>query len=261
MEMEMPKTLRWAQNELLVSGRDRPGMAGEQFRRMRIRLEGLRETVGEAIRVILVTSPMMNEGKTSTAANLALSLAHEEGRRVVLVDCDIRKAKLQSYFVRPPTAGLEDVVGDGVPLERAISLVEGSSLHVIGLLKGSDRRIDPLPVERIKAVLKVLRSRYDFIVCDGPPILPLADTAALARLVDGIVMVVRSGFTPRDAVTRSLGVLDKTKMIGFVLNAVSERSIGRYYYGYHPDEAGGKGSQNGNRKQSGRGGVVSKKEE
>ena len=56
-------------------------------------------------------------------------------------------------------------------LERAISLVEGSALHVIGLLRGSDRRVDPVPIERLKAVLKILRARYDFIVCDAPPVL------------------------------------------------------------------------------------------
>jgi capsular exopolysaccharide synthesis family protein len=240
--------LRWAENEILVSLGDRSSLASEQFRRMRIRLDGLKETLGGTMRVILITSPMMNEGKTATAMNLALSLAQGEGRKVVLVDCDVRKAGLERYFIERPAAGLAEALGDGAPLEKVVSEVEGSSLHVIGLAKGSDRRVDPVPIERLKTLLKDLRSRYDFVVCDAPPVLPVADTAALARLADGVVLVVRAEFTPRDAVARSLAVVEKTKIIGLVLNAVSERNLERYYYGYHAEDVDGGGSRNGGRK-------------
>lgn len=241
----MPPKLHWIDNELLVALHDRAGMAGEQYRRMRIRLEGLRETLGGTMRLILVTSPMMGEGKTATAANLALSLAEEEGRKVLLVDCDMRKPRLHSFFRSVPAAGLGDVLVGGVSLDDAIAPVEGTNLDVLVLPKGSDRRIDPLPVDRLKAIFQELRARYDFVVCDAPPVLPIADTAALAHLADGILLVVRAGMTPRQAVARTLKGIDRNRLIGFVLNAVPERTLDRYYYSYHADEIDASSSKNG----------------
>jgi capsular exopolysaccharide synthesis family protein len=244
----MPTKLQWKDDEMLVSLNDRSGMAGEQFRRMRIRLEGLRETLGGAMKQVLVTSAMMSEGKTATAMNLAISLSQEEGRKVLLVDCDMRKPRLHSFFKNVSAAGLGDVLVGGVPAADAISQVEGASLEMLTLPKGADRRIDPLPVERLRVLFQELRTRYDFVVCDAPPVLPIADTASLARLSDGILVVVRAGVTPRQAVSRTLQGIDRNRLIGFVLNAVPERRLDRYYYSYHADEPGGSKEANGKRK-------------
>jgi len=241
----MRSKLQWNENELLVALNDRSGMAGEQYRRMRIRIEGLRETLGGTLKLILVTSPMMGEGKTATAANLALDLAGEEGRKVLLVDVDMRKPRIHSFFSSVPAAGLGDVLVGGVPVSEAIASVENSTLDVLVLPKGSDRRIDPLPMERLRAIFTDLRSRYDMIVCDAPPVLPIADTAALARLADGILVVVRAAVTPRQAVSRTLNIIDRNKLIGFVLNAVPERALDRYYYSYRFEESGGRTEGNG----------------
>jgi capsular exopolysaccharide synthesis family protein len=241
----MSQKLQWNDNELLVALNDRSGMAGEQYRRMRIRIETLRETLGGTLKLILVTSPMMGEGKTATAANLALDLAGEEGRKVLLVDVDMRKPRIHSFFRSVPGAGLGDVLVGGVPLKEAIASVENSNLDVLVLPRGSDRRIDPLPMERLKSVFTELRSRYDLIVCDAPPVLPIADTAALARLADGILIVVRAGVTPRQAVARTLTIIDRNKLIGFVLNAVPERTLDRYYYSYRFEDAEGEGEKDG----------------
>jgi len=234
------------QDEVLVSVNNRSGMAGEQFRRMRIRIEGLRESLGGSMKVIVVTSPMMGEGKTTTAINLALSLSQEDGRKVLLVDCDMRKPRVHSFFTHSPSEGLGDVLAAGAPLDRAVAKIEGTNLSTLVLPRGADRRIDPLPVDRLRVAFYDMRARYDFVVCDAPPILPIADTASLARLADGIVMVVRAGITPRQAVARSLSTIDRQKMIGFVLNAVPERALDRYYYGYTPDVA----ENGGGRKKS-----------
>jgi len=241
----MPQRLQWIENELLVALNDRAGMAGEQYRRMRIRIEALKETLGGTLKLILVTSPMMGEGKTATAANLALDLAGEEGRKVLLVDVDMRKPRVHTFFRSLPAAGLGDVLVGGVPVKDAIASVENSNLDVLVLPKGSDRRIDPLPMERLKAIFTDLRSRYDIIVCDAPPVLPIADTAALARLADGILLVVRAAVTPRQAVARALNIIDRNKLIGFVLNAVPERTLDRYYYSYAFEDSESGGERHG----------------
>ena len=227
--------LEWGGSELLVTLRDPAGMAGEQFRKMRIRLEGLKETLGGAMQVVVVTSPMMGEGKTATAANLAAALAQEEGRRVLLLDCDIRKPRVWSLFRKPPEKGLADVLADGVPVSHVLRSTDAVPLDVLALPRGSDSRIDPIPVEKLKGLLRDLRGRYDFIICDAPPVLPIADTAALVRMADGVLMVVRAAVTPRHAVARSLEMIDRNKLIGFVLNAVADRAIDRYYHQYHAD--------------------------
>jgi capsular exopolysaccharide synthesis family protein len=236
--------LQWKDSEVLVALHDRAGMGGEQFRKMCIRLEGLQETLGGTMRVILVTSPLMGEGKTATAANLALTLSREEARRVVLVDCDVRKPRLYSLFREPPAVGLVELLMGSARASEVVQRTETGSLDVITLPRGSDPRIDPLPVDRLRSVLQELRERYDFVVCDAPPVLPIADTAALARLADGAILVVRAGMTPRHSVTHTLQMIDKQKLIGFVLNAVSERSIQKYYYKYHAeDESNGRGDR------------------
>jgi capsular exopolysaccharide synthesis family protein len=233
------ETLRWVRSDLLVALSDRSGLAGEQFRKMSIRLEALKETLGGTMQAVMVTSPMMGDGKTATAANLALTLARDDSRRVALVDCDVRKPRIGALFQAPPATGLADALLAGAPVERIAVPTDRPSLHVVALPRGSDGRLDPLPVDRLRGVLRTLRERYDFIVCDAPPVLPIADTAAIGRLVDGIVLVVRAGRTPRHAVARTLESIDRKKLIGFVLNDVAERSLDRYYYRYHADDVNG----------------------
>lgn len=240
--MGAPATVAWSDEEMLVS-RHGAGLAGEQFRRMRIRLEGVNETLGGTMKVVLVTSPLMADGKTATAANLAFGLAGESARKVLLVDVDIRKPRLHEFFDGKPKAGLGDVLAGGVPLGDAVTPVEGMKLDLLALPKGADRRVDPLPIDRLRAMLTEARTRYDYIVCDGPPVLPIADTAAAARLSDGVVLVVRAGVTPREAVSRSLALLDRNRLLGLVLNAVPERTLDRYYYTYDAAESEGGGAR------------------
>ncbi|MBI3448546.1 MAG: CpsD/CapB family tyrosine-protein kinase [Acidobacteria bacterium] len=247
MSMSAPAALAWADEEMLVA-RHGAGLAGEQFRRMRIRLEGVNETLGGTMKVVLVTSPLMGDGKTATAANLAFGLAGESGRKVLLIDVDMRKPRLHEFFRGTARAGLGDVLVGGMALGDAVAPIDGMSLDLLALPRGADRRVDPLPIERLRALLVEARKRYDYIICDGPPVLPIADTAAAARLSDGIVLVVRAAITPRDAVARALGLVDRNRLVGFVLNAVPERTLDRYYYTYDATESEGGGARNGHGK-------------
>ncbi len=244
--MSLSNGLEWVESELLASIYDRAGLAGEQYRKMGLKLEGLRDSLDGALCVILVTSPLMGEGKTATAANLAVALANTEGRRVALVDCDHINPRIWTLFQDPPKRGFMDILMSRTGIDEAVARTSRIPLDVLALPRASEVRIDILPIERVKAAFGQLRERYDFVVCDAPPILPVADTAALARLSDGILVVVRAGFTPRHAVGRALESIEKKKLIGFVLNGVAGRAMDPYYYyPYRGEGGGGQGARNG----------------
>jgi capsular exopolysaccharide synthesis family protein len=239
--------LRWIESEILASLYDRTGLAGEQYRKMGIKLEGLKEITNSGLSVILVTSPLMGDGKTAVAANLALALANIEGRRVALVDCDLRNPRIWTLFKEPPRAGLIDLLTGKADVESAAARTERVPLEVFALPRSGDRRMEYLPADRFRSVLEQMRKKYDFIVCDSPPVLPVADTAALVRMADGIILIVRAGRTPRPAVSRVLEGIDKSKLVGFVLNAVVGRAVDPYYYPYHGEGGGGQQARDGNR--------------
>ncbi|HXI02750.1 MAG TPA: CpsD/CapB family tyrosine-protein kinase [Candidatus Saccharimonadales bacterium] len=228
--------LRWKDSEILVAIYDQTGLAGEQYRKLGIRIEALHETLSREMKIVLVTSPIGGDGKTATAANLAITLAKGEGRRVALVDCDTRNPRLHTLFETRVSGGLlRTLTGQG-GIQDARERAEGVPLDLFTLPRGIGRRLDPMPIERMKALFKSLRESYDLVVCDAPPFLPVADTSALVRLADGVLVVVRAAKTPRQAVSMTLAGLDRNKLIGLVLNAVAEQEVASYYYPYADDD-------------------------
>ncbi len=227
--------LAWKSSDVLAALNDHTSLAGEQYRKLGLKIEALNETLAGSMKLVVVTSPLMGDGKTTTAANLAVTLAREEGRQVALVDGDFRNPKIHSLFEKSPRRGLLAVLTGSATLASAVERTEVVPLDVYALPPGLGRRFDPMPIERIRTLFSRLRDTYDLIVCDAPPVLPIADTAALARLADGVLVVVRAGRTPRHAVSETLAAIDRNKLIGFVLNAVSERGVAAYYYPYREE--------------------------
>ncbi|HEY3176027.1 MAG TPA: CpsD/CapB family tyrosine-protein kinase [Candidatus Polarisedimenticolia bacterium] len=232
----------WIRSEMLVALYDQTSMAGEQFRKLQVKLRALRHATGGSLSSIVVTSPLMGEGKTACAVNLALALSHDESdRRVLLIDCDVRKPKVSSYLDRLPARGLLDVLDGRLALGEAVTRMPGDTLDVLAMpptTGANGGRPHTLPIEKLKVLLGTLRTVYEFVVCDAPPVLPTADAAGLVNICDGALMVVRAGVTPRPAAGKALGAIDKQKLVGFLLNAVPESRMGRYYYKYYeqPEE-------------------------
>ena len=229
----------WTRNQMLVALYDQTGMAGEQFRKLQVKLRALRHATGDKLSSIVVTSPLMGEGKTACAVNLALALSHDESdRRVLLIDCDVRKPKVALYLDRPPARGVLDVLDGRSPLGDALVRMPGETLDVLSMAPGpstNGSRPHALPIEKLKDLLATIRSEYEFTVCDAPPLLPTADAGGLVNICDGALMVVRAGMTPRPAASKALCAIDKNKLIGFLLNAVPESRMGRYYYKYYAE--------------------------
>jgi capsular exopolysaccharide synthesis family protein len=205
-------------------------LAAEQFRSLRTRLA--RSENGRAVRTIIVTSPNKGDGKSLTAANLALTMAQEFQTRVLLLDADLRRPSLHRLFGVPETPGLSDVLMGGVPLDEALVHVRD---HRLTLLPSGIVPMHPaelLGSATMRRVLDTLRTRFDRILIDMPPVAPLADVAIAAPMVDGVLMIVRAGVTPKPAIERALSGLDMSKVLGLVLNDAGASSAAYGYDGY-----------------------------
>ena len=201
---------------LLVAGLAPKSLAAEQYRQLRTRLS-LAEGAN-AVRSVLITSPQKGEGKSITSANLALTMAQELQRRVVLVEADLRKPTLQQLFGLPPGPGLSDYLTGAAELAQVMRTLPDHHLTVIpaGTTPGNPAEL--LGSTAMRRLLDQLRTTFDRVLLDTPPVLPLADVAILAPIVDGALMVVRAGYTPKPAIENALRAFDSSRLLGVVLN-------------------------------------------
>lgn len=198
--------------------------------------------------VMLVSSPSSAEGKSSTAMNLALSFC-QTGRKVCLVDADMRRPRLHDVFPMPvdrKPVGLSSVLKGECPIEDALqSNLEDAPATLSVLVCGPvpDGPTELLESNAARRVVQELRDRYDVVIIDSPPILPVADPLAVARLVDGVLLVARAQSTTRTALGRALEQLRErdTNLLGVVLNESSSDAdgygYGAEYYGYRSETA------------------------
>lgn len=225
----------------LVSLLQPVSLAAEQFRKLRTYL--LRFKIYDVPKTILITSATKGEGKTFVAANLAISISHELHTHALLVDCDFRNPNLAQWFGLQNGKGLSDyLVGDGDPSPLFMKTgVEKLSLLSSGTIQ--DNPAELIGSKKMEALIHELKSRYQdrYVVIDSTPLLATSEPEVLAKLVDGIIVVVQAGVTSRETVKQAIANLDKEKIIGFVLNQLEFKSHGqslryfgshRYYYRY-----------------------------
>ena len=217
--------------ELVMAHRPKEAVA-ERYRRLRSKLEISREEAGTAAKVILVTSSVPDEGKTTTAINLALAFAEERQRSTLLVDLDLRRPSVGRYLTPPPSLGLSEMLGDGVGLDHAIIALKPGRLHVLPAGRPASNPTELLRSAALGATIEELRRRFDWVVIDTPPCVPFSDATVLQPLVDGTLLVVRAGVTAKATVERALESLEAGPMLGVVLNDVVPTPVDRYYYRY-----------------------------
>jgi capsular exopolysaccharide synthesis family protein len=200
----------------------------EQYRLIRSNIHF--SSVDKQIKSIVVTSPEPSDGKTTTAANLAIVLA-QQGKKVILVEADLRKPSVHYVFNASNLDGLTTVLTKEISLEMAISRTQIPNLDIL-----TSGPIPPNPSELLgsiamEMVMEELNDSYEYIVFDTPPILAVIDSQVLSNKCDGVVIVVASGKTQRDRAVKAIDLLEKAKshLLGVVVNGVNAKKNG--YYG------------------------------
>jgi capsular exopolysaccharide synthesis family protein len=213
-------------NPLLVAGLAPKSLAAEQYRQLRTRLSHAEGASN--LRTVLITSPQKGEGKSVTSANLALTMAQELQRRVIIVEADLRKPSLQHLFGLPPGPGLSEYLSGAAELKDVMRFLPDHNLTVIHAGSAPTNPAELLGSTAMRRLLDQLRTRYDRVLLDTPPVLPLADVAVLAPLVDGTLLVVRAGVTPKPAIENALRAFDSSRLLGVVLNESGMEQDYRY---------------------------------
>ena len=214
-------------DERLVAALAPQSLAAEQYRLLRTRVTQAEN--GKAFRAIVVTSPAKGDGKSLTAANLALTMAQEFQQRVLLVDADLRRPSIHDLFGIPETPGLTGVLMGGATVDDALVPIPDQRLTVMPCGTIPSHPAELLASSAMRRLLDTLRTRFDRVILDMPPVEPLADVSITAAMVDGVLLVVRAGMTPKPAIERALSGLEPDKVLGLVFN---DTGAGQAYGGY-----------------------------
>jgi capsular exopolysaccharide synthesis family protein len=202
----------------LVSAIAPHSIVAEEYRAIRARLTQHEDHA--PLRTIMITSPGGAEGKSVTAANLALAMAQEFQRRVVLVDADLRGPSVHSLFGIEGAPGLAEVLAGEATLEEALVYLPDFRLTVLPAGGTPQFPTELLGSAAMRRAIDTLRARFDRVLLDLPAVMPLADVGTVAPLTDGVVMVVRAGVTQRPALDQALEALEDSKILGVVLNQI-----------------------------------------
>ena len=216
MTPDPPATAPGRLDPHLIAALAPTSLAAEQYRSLRARIR--RAEAGRAVRTILITSPSKGDGKSLTAANLALTMSQEFQQRVLLLDGDLRRPSLHLLFGLRDGPGLADVLMGASEIDDALVHLPEHHLTVLPAGVPPGHPTELLGSAAMRRVLDSMRGRFDKILIDMPPVAPLADSHVIAPMADGILMVVRAGVTPRPAIDRAHGGLDLSKVLGLVLN-------------------------------------------
>ncbi|MGH7506627.1 MAG: polysaccharide biosynthesis tyrosine autokinase, partial [Longimicrobiales bacterium] len=217
----------------LVTGRDPRNPASEAYRSLRTNITFCR--LERPPRTLVFTSPTPGDGKSTSATNLAITLAQQD-MRVLLVDADMRRGVLHEVFRTPREPGLSNVLLGSVTIEKASQRVDAGSGVALDVLPMGT--VPPNPAEllsstRMGELVRRMEERYDAVIFDAPPLTAVTDAALLGRQADGVIVVARAGVTERGAVTYAMDQLHAVQapVLGVVLNDIDVRKD-RYYGGY-----------------------------
>jgi protein-tyrosine kinase len=203
--------------------------AAEQFRTLRTRLYQLRSS--QSLRTLLVTSAIPSEGKTFVTSNLAQAIVHQPDRRVLIIDADLRCARLHLPLGAPAGPGLSDYLR-GQADEMAV--IQHGQEGNLCFIPGGNEVSNPselLSNGRLKKLLDHMTPIFDWVILDSPPCIPVADTSILAGLCDGILLVVRAASTPTHVAQKVCQELKGRNVVGVVLNRIEQAdALGAHYY-------------------------------
>jgi capsular exopolysaccharide synthesis family protein len=222
-----------SEDSRLVALTDKESLGAEKFRFLGVRLRQLQQE--RSLKKLLITSTLPEEGKSTVTANLAATLARRKQQKVVLVEGDLRRPTQAHLFGGSQPAGLSEWLQSGMRKAGNIYYLEGPGFWLMPAGVPPENPLELMQSGKLAELLDQLVTCFDWVVIDSPPILPLADTSVWSRFADGILLVVRSGRTERQALQRGLSAIDQTRLLGLVINNYTGHDENDYYSRYSPN--------------------------
>jgi protein-tyrosine kinase len=230
--MTRTRETRWSPDPktMLFLGNDENAPGSEEFRTLRSRLYHAREQ--KPLTKLLVSSALAKEGKSFTAANLAQVIVRQNGRRVLLIDADLRNPQLHNLLGADADPGLAEYLRGETDEYSILQRGPVANLLLIPAGRVGTNAAELLANGRIKSLLARLEPMFDWIIIDSPPAVPVADATILAKDCDGVLLVVRSNSTPTDAARRACNEFAGRNIVGVVLNGITpgQSPYMQYYY-------------------------------
>jgi len=225
---------RLRRQRLIVAGSDKS--LWEAYKLLRTQI--LHRTKREHRNILMFTGPLPNEGKSLTAINLAIAISQKVGQTVLLVDGDLRNLSIQRYLDLPAGPGLSDFLTSGYPIADSLVHPEGlANLVVLPAGNPSTESAELISSPRMLDLVRELKHFYPdrYVLFDLPPLL-YADALAFAPVVDGIILVVESGRTPKEEIIHCMDLLKEFPVLGFVLNKIDNLPLSHDYYPKYEDQ-------------------------
>ncbi len=204
----------------------------EQYRSLRTNIQAINSKT--PIKTLTITSSSHSEGKTITAINLAVTMAHDlNKKRILLIDADLRRASMTKYLGISAHPGLSDLVADGINFEDALLNIGIENLTIMPAGKIPHNPAEILGSPKMSGLITQLRNKYDYIIFDSPPIIPVTDAGVIGSQTDGVIMVVKANKTQKGVVKHSESLLKQShsKILGYILTNV-QYHIPAYIYRY-----------------------------
>jgi capsular exopolysaccharide synthesis family protein len=218
-------------DEKLEVARNEFSFTSEQFKNLKIQIR--QAETEEPLKVITVSSPDAQDGKSLISVNLAFAFSQDPGCRVVIIDCDLRKPTLDQYLgVKSDPGLLQYLQGGLLPPECFLRRI--NNLHFMTAGGIAPNPIEALSMRKMKELVEHLRTVFDTVILDAPPFSPIADARVVTALSDGLLMVIRSGKTAYSSTDRAFKAVDQRKLLGVVLNDVKPMPFQTYHsYSYY----------------------------
>ena len=203
----------------------------EEFRTLRTRLNHMKTL--QPIHTVVITSPSPAEGKSLSAANLALVQAHLAGNTTLLADFDFRRPIVHSLFGIDRSPGITDFLLGKVPLHAALRKIAGTNLYIMPAGEAVINPLELLNLREVRLMLDRLPTLFSWVILDSPPLLFAADANLLSTMCHGTLLVVRIGHTTIDSVTRAMQSLCNNNVLGVVVNGARRGELYSKYTYYH----------------------------
>jgi len=227
------KTVESKIDSRIVAFYDSYSPVTEQYRKLRTNIQTLKKE--KPIQTMIITSSIHGEGKSITSVNMAICYSQEAGKKkVLLIDTDMRRSRVHKYLGIANEMGLADILADDKPIDECLlNIKDIENLTVLSAGKTNQNPAELLGSVKFSNLMAALKKRYDYIILDTPPVIPVTDTVLIAPHTDGTLMVVQANRTQKGVIRHSEGMLKQAqaKLLGYILTNI-QYHIPAYVYRY-----------------------------